>query len=105
MKIIISVIVLLFSVSLNAAEFTGTVKGFLVHSSKVAYVTLEKGNTSPSCDLANGWQFQFDPTSEHGKQWVSMLLASRMSKMEIIAGYNPNTSGNCTPTYFYYYDY
>ncbi len=105
MKKVISLMIVLASGSLNAAEFKGTVKGIYINSSKVALVTLKNENNSPNCGSTNGWQFQFDSTTEHGSQWVSMLLASRMSKTEIIAGYNPKENGICTPTYFYYYDY
>ena len=102
MKVLFIVLVLVSANSFSK-EFSGTVKGLYVNNSNTALVTLKQGDNSPSC-AAGMWQFQFDSKTEHGKQWVSMLLASKMSKTKIKVGYTPNANGYCRVVYFYYFN-
>lgn len=97
-------IIAVFGTSAYAIEFTGTVKGFYVNESNLSLVRLQKEGVTPQCDDASGWQFEFNAVSEHGKQWVSMLLAARMAQKEIKIGYTSNENGRCPVRYVYFYD-
>ena len=103
LKYVLSIMLVLVSVDSFSVEFTGTVKGFYVNSANTALVTLKQEELTPSC-LPGTWQFHFDSTTEYGKQWVSMILASRMSQTKIKVGYTPNPYGRCSVSYFYYLD-
>ncbi len=90
--------------SVNAAEFLGNVQLFYVNNSNLALLKLKQGNTanSPGCNPSDGWDFSFSSDTEFGKQWVSMLLASRMAEKEIMVGYTGNPNGRCQVKYIYF---
>ena len=97
--------VLFFSSVSNAANFRGNVSSFYINSTNTALLIMKQDNTGnkPNCTkVAGGWDFKFATDSEYGKQWVSMLLAARMSNEEIVAGYSSNPDGSCTVSYFYF---
>ena len=90
-----------------AVEFHGKVTGFYINKNGEALVRLKstQPNQTISCASGNGWDLTFNSTTEVGKMWVSMIMASRLSNTEIKVGYLPNPTGICSVNYFYYYDY
>jgi len=101
LKGVFFIVLVMLSANSLSEEFSGTVKALYVNSSNKALVTLKQGDNLPSC-AAGLWQFQFDSNTDYGKQWVSMLLASKMSKTQIRVGYTPNAGGYCSVAYVYY---
>lgn len=90
--------------SVYAAEFQGNVEMFYINKNNLALLNLKQGTTAnrPGCVRTGGWDFSFDPISEYGKQWVSMLLAARMAEKDIRVGYTANETGRCDITYVYF---
>lgn len=107
MRLIMLVLVFFFSVlpsEVFSEEYSGKIKGFYINSTNTALVKLDSGQGVPLCGAKDGWHFVFDSKTDSGKQWVSMILASRFSGGDIKVGYTVNPNGYCTVTYFYYYD-
>ena len=103
-KQILALVVMSFlATAASADEFTGTVRGFYINSSNQALVRLLNGTLVPNC-VGTSWSFQFNPTTEVGKQCSAMLLAARMANRAIKIGYTASTTGACTVTHVFFWD-
>lgn len=102
-KAIFIITLLIFNNPAYSMEYGGVVQGFYINESNLVLVKLKNDNTSPQCAVGT-WQFKFNGNSDVAKNWISMLLASRMSNKKIIVGYTKNEEGLCSVHYFYYYN-
>lgn len=87
----------------SADEFTGTVRGFYINGSNQAFLKMLNGSLVPNC-VGTTWSFQFNPTTDSGKQWSAMLMAAKVANRSIRIGYTASTTGYCTVSYVYFYD-
>lgn len=92
-RIAVAISLVSFS-SLSWADFAGNLQiQKLFGNSKILFGV----NTPPpsTCDYF-GRQFQFDATTEGGKNMLSILLAARMSGESIDIWYTPSSTPNTT---------
>jgi hypothetical protein len=107
-KILIFIIMLLSNFTFAADQADGNVKGFFINSDNLGLLKLTKEVTGCGAESSGGWDFSFDTTTDSGKQWVSMLLAARMSASLVRVGYLPAPTQNgtyCSLDYVYFYDF
>ena len=74
-----------------ADEYRGFVRDFYINQNNLALVGLDPidptSNTQPNCSTGL-WQFKFDPSTEYGKGWTSMILLAKTAKLPVVFGYS-----------------
>ncbi len=101
MKKIISLSLILTAVFSGGAyaAFTGTINRVVCHAEGVSPVCQIAVNGTPVVALCatSGWHYTFDGTTEEGKNILSILLASQISKQAITIGSKRSVSTYFSP--------
>ncbi len=100
-KLFIILLALYSTAALAAPAVKGQVDALYVNSSGTV---LFRVATPPSACNDSTWPFQFSMDDKVAKEWMSMLLAARTAKQDIIIGYFERSSGRCDIAYVYHND-
>jgi len=105
-KLVLPLLGLFYTGISYGAESLGTVNEFIVTNSDAVRFSLvyKGGDAEIDCKSGSSWKFEFYNTGgeEYKAQWVSMLIAAKISQHDIRIGYTPNNSGICSVGYIYF---